>query len=85
VGKIVLPGALPAILSGFRITTSTAVILLVAAEMIGADRGIGSYVLQAGNLYDTEGLMAGIVMLSALGLSVAWALGRLERWLLAWR
>ncbi len=85
VWKIVLPGALPAILSGFRITTSTAVILLVAAEMIGADRGIGSFVLQAGNLYDTEGLMAGIVMLSALGLTVAWLLGRLERLLLAWR
>ena len=83
--KIVLPGALPAILSGFRITTSTAVILLVAAEMIGADRGIGSFVLQAGNLYDIEGLMAGIVMLSLLGLSVAWLLGRLERLLLAWR
>jgi ABC-type nitrate/sulfonate/bicarbonate transport system permease component len=83
--KIVLPGALPAILSGFRITTSTAVILLVAAEMIGADKGIGSFVLQAGNLYDTEGLMAGIVVLSALGLSVAWLLGRLERLLLAWR
>jgi NitT/TauT family transport system permease protein len=85
VRTIVLPGALPAILSGFRITTSTAIILLVAAEMIGADKGIGSFVLQAGNLYDTEGLMAGIVMLSALGLSVAWLLGRLERWLLAWR
>ena len=85
VAKIVLPGALPAILSGFRITTSTAVILLVAAEMIGADKGIGSFVLQAGNLYDTEGLMAGIVMLSALGLTVAWLLGVLERRLLAWR
>lgn len=85
VGKIVLPGALPAILSGFRITTSTAVILLVAAEMIGADKGIGSFVLQAGNLYDTDGLMAGIVMLSALGLTVAWLLGVLERRLLAWR
>ena len=85
VAKIVLPGALPVILSGFRITTSTAIILLVAAEMIGADKGIGSFVLQAGNLYDTEGLMAGIVMLSVLGLSVAWVLGRLERLLLAWR
>jgi len=85
VAKIVLPGALPVILSGFRITTSTAIILLVAAEMIGADKGIGSFVLQAGNLYDTEGLMAGIVMLSVLGLSVAWVLGRLERVLLAWR
>lgn len=85
IAKIVLPGALPAILAGFRITTSTAVILLVAAEMIGADRGIGSFVLQAGNLYDTEGLMAGIVMLSALGLTLAWLLGRLERLLLGWR
>ena len=85
VRKIVLPGALPAILAGFRITTSTAVILLVAAEMIGADRGIGSFVLQAGNLYDTEGLMAGIVMLSLLGLSVAWLIGRVERLLLGWR
>ncbi len=85
VWKVVLPGALPAILSGFRITTSTAIILLVAAEMIGADKGIGSFVLQAGNLYDTENLMAGIVLLSALGLTVAWVLGRVERVLLAWR
>jgi len=85
VRKIVLPGALPAILSGFRITTSTAIILLVAAEMIGADKGIGSFVLQAGNLYDTEALMAGIVLLSLLGLSVSWLIGRVERLLLAWR
>jgi NitT/TauT family transport system permease protein len=85
VGKIVLPGALPAILSGFRITTATAIILLVAAEMIGADRGVGSFVLQAGNLYDTEALMAGIVLLSLLGLSVSWVLGRVERVVLAWR
>jgi len=85
VRKIVLPGALPAILSGFRITTSTAIILLVAAEMIGADHGIGAFVLQAGNLYDIESLMAGIVLLSLLGLSVAWVLGLVERVLLAWR
>jgi ABC-type nitrate/sulfonate/bicarbonate transport system permease component len=85
VRKIVLPGALPAILSGFRITTSTAIILLVAAEMIGADKGVGSFVLQAGNLYDTEALMAGIVLLSLLGLSVSWLIGRVERAVLAWR
>lgn len=85
VRTIVLPGALPAILSGFRITTSTAIILLVAAEMIGADRGIGAFVLQAGNLYDTEALLAGIVLLSLLGLSVSWLLGLVERRLLAWR
>ena len=82
---IVLPGALPAVLTGFRVTSSIAIILLVAAEMIGAERGIGAFVLQAGNLYDVEDLMAGIVVLSMLGLSVAWVLGRLERTLLVWR
>ena len=83
--KIVLPGALPAVLSGFRVTTSIAIILLVAAEMIGAQEGIGAFVLQAGNLYDTDNLLAGIVVLSLLGLSVAWVLGVLERRLLRWR
>ena len=53
--------------------------------MIGADRGIGAFVLQAGNLYDTDNLLAGIAVLSAMGLVVAWVLGRLERRLLAWR
>jgi ABC-type nitrate/sulfonate/bicarbonate transport system permease component len=85
VRKIVLPGALPALLSGFRVTASIAIILLVAAEMIGADRGIGAFVLAAGNLYDTGNLLAGIVVLSAMGLVVAWLIGRLERWLLVWR
>ena len=85
VRKVVLPGALPAILSGFRITTSTAIVLLVAAEMIGADRGIGAFVLQAGNLYDTDNLLAGIVVLSAIGLSGAWVIGLIERNLLRWR
>ncbi|MBV8913524.1 MAG: ABC transporter permease [Acetobacteraceae bacterium] len=83
--RIVLPGALPSILAGFRVTTSIAIILLVAAEMIGAERGIGAFVLQAGNLYDTDNLLAGIVVLSMLGLAVAWVLGRLEAWLLRWR
>ena len=67
VRKIVLPGALPAILSGFRVTASIAIVLLVAAEMIGAERGIGAFVLSAGNLYDTDALMAGIVVLSGAG------------------
>ena len=85
VRTIVLPGALPAILSGFRVTTSIAIVLLVAAEMIGAEQGIGAFVLSAGNLYDTDNLLAGIVVLSVLGLIVAWGIGRLEKALLGWR
>ncbi len=85
VTKIVLPGALPVILSNMRITTSIAIVLLVAAEMIGAQRGIGAFVLAEGNLYDMDGLLAGIVVLSALGLAVSWLIGRIERALLGWR
>jgi NitT/TauT family transport system permease protein len=85
VRKIVLPGALPAILSGFRVTASIAIVLLVAAEMIGAERGIGAFVLEAGNLYDIDNLLAGIVVLSMLGLVVSWLIGLAERALLGWR
>ena len=80
-----MPGAAPAILNGFRVTASIAIVLLVAAEMIGAEQGIGAFVLSAGNLYDTDALLAGIVVLSVLGLVVAGLIGALERLLLRWR
>lgn len=85
VRKIILPGALPAILSGARISASIAIILLVAAEMIGAEFGIGAYILLAGSLMATDQLIAGVAMLSALGLTVAWIIGRAERYFLSWR
>jgi ABC-type nitrate/sulfonate/bicarbonate transport system permease component len=44
---------------------------------------IRKIVLPAGNLYDTDNLLAGIVVLSVLGLLVSWVIGRLERWFLA--
>lgn len=85
VRKIVLPGAMPGILSGLRISLAIAIILLVAAEMLGAEFGIGAYILEAGSLYDLERLFAGVVILSILGVLVSAALGVLERRILAWR
>lgn len=85
VRKIVLPGALPAILSGLRIAASIAIILIVAAEMIGANEGIGAFILSAGNLMQTDQLVAGVLVLSALGLAVAGLIGAAERYLLRWR
>ena len=85
VWSIVLPGALPGILAGFRITASIALILVVAAEMIGAEFGIGAFILQAGNLMRTDQLLAGVVVLSILGLLVAGTLSWAERVLLRWR
>jgi len=83
--KIVLPGALPSILSGFRISASIALLLVVAAEMIGAEYGIGAFIILAGNLSRSEQLLAGVVILSVLGLILGTALSRLERFLLRWR
>ncbi|WP_132950279.1 ABC transporter permease [Rhodovulum bhavnagarense] len=85
VRKIVLPGALPGILSGLRVSLAIGIILLVAAEMLGAEHGIGAYILQAGSLYDLERLFAGVVILSALGVVTSAAIGWAERRLLAWR
>ncbi|MDX1809980.1 MAG: ABC transporter permease [Sulfurospirillaceae bacterium] len=85
VRKIVLPGALPGILSGLRISLAISIILLVAAEMLGANYGIGAYVLQAGSLYDLERLFAGVFILSVIGVIINWFIGVIERKLLSWR
>ncbi|MCE8514542.1 ABC transporter permease [Ruegeria pomeroyi] len=85
VRKIVLPGALPGILSGLRVSLAIGIILLVAAEMLGAEHGIGAYILQAGALYDLERLFAGVVILSCLGVLTSWAIGKIEKRLLVWR
>lgn len=85
VRKIVLPGAMPALLSGARISASIGIILLTAAEMIGAEHGVGALVLSAGNLMQTDRLIAGVLLLSAFGLSVAQIIAFAERRLLAWR
>lgn len=75
--KVVLPGSLPSIIAGFRISTSIALILLVSAEMIGAEYGIGAFVLQTGNMMMTEQLLAGVATLSVVGLVISWLLSRL--------
>lgn len=85
VRKIVLPGAMPGILSGLRISLAIAIILLVAAEMLGAEYGIGAYILEAGSLYDLERLFAGVIILSLLGVIMSAVIGFFERRLLDWR
>ena len=53
--------------------------------MIGAEFGIGAYILEAGALYDLERLFCGVAILSIMGIAVSWSIGKLERRLLAWR
>jgi NitT/TauT family transport system permease protein len=85
VRHVVLPDATAGILSGLRVSLAIGIVLLVAAEMLGARYGIGAYILEAGALYDLERLFAGVVILSCMGLVLAVAIGMLERVLLRWR
>lgn len=85
VRRVIWPGALPSVLAGFRITSSVALLLVVSAEMIGAQFGIGAFVLQAGNLMQTDQLLAGVVILSVFGLAVGKLINLLEARLLHWR
>ena len=81
---VVLPYALPMIFAGFRIAAGTALLLLVAAEMIAADKGIGALILHYGDLMITDRLMAGVIVLSLLGLFFHLFLTVLEKRLIPW-
>ena len=76
--------ALPMIFAGLRIAAGTALLLLVAAEMIAAEQGIGALILHYGDLMITERLMAGVIVLSVLGLIFNLFLQFLERKLVPW-
>jgi len=62
-----------------------AIILIVAAELIAAEKGIGAYVQIAGSLFATDQLIAGVAILSVLGLTVSWLIGKAEKFFLRWR
>lgn len=82
--KVVLPAALPMIFAGLRLSAGTSLLLLVAAEMIAAQEGIGALILHYGDLMITDRLMAGVIVLSLLGLVfnllLQWAENRAIPW-----
>jgi len=82
---VILPHALPMIFTGFRIAAGTSLLLLVAAEMIAAERGIGALILHYGDLMLTDRLMAGVIVLSLLGLIFNQLLRFAERRAVPWK
>ena len=83
--SIILPGAMPGIFAGFRISVSIAITMLVVAEMMNAESGIGAYIASAGALYQMDQLLAGVTLLALLGIVLSWLLGVIERRVLRWR
>lgn len=83
--KVILPGALSVIFAGLKLAAGTALLLLVAAEMIAAKEGIGAMILHYGDLMLTTKLMVGIITLSLLGLLFNRLLDWLERRVVSWK
>ena len=82
--RIILPGALPSILTGVRYALATAWLALVVAETIGAQSGIGFLAMDAREFLRTDVIVLTIVIYALIGV-VADAIARaLEGWLLAW-
>ena len=83
--QVVLPGALPMVFAGLRLAAGTSLLLLVAAEMLAAQEGIGALILHYGDLMLTDKLMAGVIILSLLGLSFNLLLRYLEKKAIPWK
>ena len=83
--KVVLPGALPEILTGIRLSAGVATIILVAAEMIGANKGLGFLIFYAQQKYDVPTMYVGILTISFIGILINYMLIRIERRAVAWK
>jgi NitT/TauT family transport system permease protein len=73
------------IFAGMKLGMGIALLLVVAAEMVGADAGIGFMIMNAADLMQTKKLMVGLVILSLLGLFFNWLFQRLERIVIPWK
>lgn len=81
---VILPGALPEILTGLRIGLGVGWSTLVAAELIAATRGLGFMVQSAGEFLATDVVLAGIAVIAAIAFSLELGLRALQRRLTPW-
>jgi taurine transport system permease protein len=81
---VVLPSALPEILTGIRIGLGVGWSTLVAAELIAATRGLGFMVQSAGEFLATDVVIAGISVIAIIAFGLELGLRALQRRLIPW-
>ena len=81
---VILPGALPEILTGLRIGLGVGWSTLVAAELIAATRGLGFMVQSAGEFLATDVVLAGIAVIAMIAFGLELGLRALQRRLTPW-
>ncbi len=83
--SIVLPSALPDIFAGVRLGLTVSLILAVVTEMMSAEPGLGSIILQAARSFNSADLFAGVIVLGALGFVINVIMEEAQRRLMAWQ
>lgn len=82
---VVLPAALPDILTGMRIAIGFGWTTLVAAEMVAATAGLGQLVLNASNFLRTDVVVMGILVIGVVALLFDLLMRRIEGWAVPWK
>lgn len=82
--KIMVPAAMPYILSGMRIGIGTGFICMIVAEMIAVNSGLGYRILEAREYFWSDKIIAGMFSIGLLGLAIDTAVDRLNNYLLRW-
>ena len=79
------PGALPSIFVGLKLGMGFALIVIVGAELLGSDAGIGFLIWRAYQIFAIDVMFAGLLVTALLGWLATAGLDSLERWALPWR
>jgi ABC-type nitrate/sulfonate/bicarbonate transport system permease component len=82
--QILLPAALPQILTGLQVALPIALIVVVVTEMQMGGYGLGGAMMQASRFANSRGVFAGIVEIAVIGYGLVAAMAALRRRLLAW-
>lgn len=83
--EVVLPSALPEILTGIRIALGVGWSTLVAAELIAANQGIGFMIMSASHFLATDAVFVGIAVIAACAFAFSYGMRLLERALVPWK
>lgn len=82
--KISVKYSLPYVFAGFRISSTLAVIGAIVGEFVGADRGLGFFLVIAQSELDVQKMFVGVALCALLGLALFLLVVALERYFLFW-
>jgi NitT/TauT family transport system permease protein len=82
--RVILPAAVPYILTGMRIGIGTAFIVVIVSEMIAVNNGLGFRILEAREYFWSDKIIAGMITIGILGLAIDAGMNRLNNYLLRW-